>query len=57
MKTTITVTLDKGLINQLQALAEEEDRSISSILRIAGRRYLAGFIKPERRPRTPKPRR
>jgi metal-responsive CopG/Arc/MetJ family transcriptional regulator len=47
MKTNISVTLDKGLINQLEELAKSEDRSLSSILRIAGRDYLRRFNKPQ----------
>ena len=57
MKTNICVTLDKGLINQLEQLAKEEDRSLSSILRMAGRQYLDGFIKPAHKTTNPKKRR
>lgn len=46
MKSTISVALDKGLINQLEELSKAEDRSVSSILRLAGREYLARFNKP-----------
>jgi predicted transcriptional regulator len=47
MKTNISITLDKGLINQLEQLAKSEDRSLSYILRLAGRSYLERFNKPE----------
>lgn len=47
MKTNISVTLDRGLINQLEAVAKQEDRSLSSVLRLAGRQYLRRFNKPE----------
>jgi predicted transcriptional regulator len=47
MKTNISITLDKGLINQLEQLAKAEDRSLSYILRLAGRSYLERFNKPE----------
>ena len=50
MKTTICVTLDKGLINQLKEVAGIEDRSLSSVLRLAGREFLQGFNKPDHQP-------
>ena len=46
MKSTVCITLDKGLINQLEEIAKIEDRSLSSLLRIAGRLYLDRFNKP-----------
>lgn len=46
MKTIVSITLDKGLINRLKEIAKEEDRSLSAVLRIAGREYVAGFNKP-----------
>ena len=50
MKTNISITLDKGLINQLEELAKAEDRSLSYIIRLAGRNYLERFNKPEPKP-------
>lgn len=50
MKTNISITLDKGLINQLEELAKAEDRSLSYIIRLAGRNYLERFNKPEQKP-------
>jgi len=50
MKTNISVTLDRGLINQLEEVARCEDRSLSAVLRLASRQYLRGFIKPDRNP-------
>lgn len=52
MKTNISITLDKGLINQLEELAKAEDRSLSYIIRLAGRNYLERFNKPEPKPAT-----
>lgn len=47
MKTVISITIDKGLLNPLQEFADENDLSLSYVLRRAGREFLERFNKPQ----------
>jgi len=46
MKRNINITMDADLLHQLQEVAAKEKQSLSSILRVASRKFVSGFNKP-----------
>ena len=47
LKTKVSITLDEPIVNKIQKLAEEEDRSLSSYINLALKAHLAALERKE----------
>ena len=47
LKTSVSITLDDSVLEQIRALAEEEDRSLSSYINLVLKAHLASLKQGE----------
>ena len=47
LKTKVSLTLDEPIVNKIQKLAEEEDRSLSSYINLVLKAHLAALERKE----------
>ena len=47
LKTKVSITLDEPIVNKIQKLAEEEDRSLSSYINLVLKAHLAALERKE----------
>ena len=47
LKTKVSITLDEPIVNKIQKLAEEEDRSLSSYINLVLMAHLAALERKE----------
>ena len=47
LKKSISITLDEPIVNKIQKLAEEEDRSLSSYINLVLKAHLAALERKE----------
>ena len=47
LKTKVSITLDEPILNKIQKLAEEEDRSLSSYINLVLKAHLAALERKE----------